>query len=379
MSDPGTLMSLRSPRSRLPLLALTLSACADLTALDLSLVADPNVTDTAALVSQLRWLKIVLDSPAGLYASPPSAIDRGLSLEDVDGDGQLELVAEHPVDGLGRLPRIRLEQGGLQPLALDLRLDGADAKPGEKPRDELVYFAAGGVRGVRFASGTVREVEVPFNRRLLYRQPQVTQVNPEDGAEVDPRSFGSVVLIFSKKMNPDSLRANDVLRLLQVEPAPARPIAAELITVTNLGGLESPAAAEYRFASILTPGTYRIEVSTAARDASGRPLDQVPMQPGDQPFSSSFVVGNTAVPTIECTPVCNDWCASGGDKCAPGLVCNKASRICEPRYQSCPGHCRATTVCDPARGICVPDCRVHGSYGGCPDGETCLPDGVCGR
>jgi hypothetical protein len=36
-------------------------------------------------------------------------------------------------------------------------------------------------------------------------------------------------------------------------------------------------------------------------------------------------------------------------------------------------------VCDPALFICVDDCRIHGSYGGCPDKSKpkCGKDGLC--
>ena len=51
---------------------------------------------------------------------------------------------------------------------------------------------------------------------------------------------------------------------------------------------------DWLFSSALEPGTYLIEVSTEAADASPdhRPLDQRPMQRGDQPYSFQFVVGS---------------------------------------------------------------------------------------
>jgi hypothetical protein len=349
------------------LLALLLTRCGGSTAIDLTLVADPNVNNTADLVRQLRSLKLVVSSDEGLYASPPASAP-DVTLEN---DGKA-LVAERTVAGLDHLPRIRLEQGSMRSLSLELRLEGNPC-PASDP--SCLSLAAGGVKGVRFADGTA-ELQVPFNTRLYYRQPQVTQVNPQDGEDV-AGGFDSIAVIFSKKMNADSItKTAGVLRVLRVEAGGDLELPAKLITLTNLGGYESPALGTYFFQTPLGDGTYRIAVSTGALDVSGRSLDQVPMVTGDQPFTSTFTVGRTPGPVMPTCNPCPYWCSEGGEVCAPGLACDKATRLCKPQ---CPGKCPTSNVCDPALGVCLQDCRLYGSYGGCAADETCQPTGLCAK
>jgi hypothetical protein len=350
------------------LLALLLASCGGSTAIELTLVADPNVNNTADLVQKLRSLKLVVSSDEGLYASPPASLGPDLKL---DADGK-SLAAERSVAGLDHLPRIRLEKGSMRPVALELRLEGNPC-PASDPSCQAL--AAGGVKGVRFADGTA-ELQVPFNTRLYYRQPQVTQVNPQDGEDV-AGGFDSIAVIFSKKMSPDSItKTAAVLRVLRVEAGTDIELPAKLITLTNLGGYESPALATFFFQAPLGDGTYRIAVSTGALDVSGRTLDQVPMQAGDQPFSSTFTVGRTPGPVMPTCNPCPYWCSEGGEVCAPGLACDKTSRTCTPK---CPATCPAGNVCYPALGVCAPDCRIYGSYGGCASDETCQPTGLCAK
>ena len=261
---------------------------------------------------------------------------------------------------------------------LELRLEGGSTcQPGDSAcQGGRLYFAAGGVKGVGFVEGEVQQTEVPFNQRLLYRQPQVTQVNPENGAgNLAAQSFEGVVVIFSKHMNPDSVRRSGTLRVLKVDGGAETEVPASLVTLTNLGAsLEAPAMAEYRFTEGLGQGSYRVVVSTAALDTSGRRLDQVPMQPGDQPFTSSFVVSQASRPETTCSP-CSSWCSQGGSECAPGLVCDTSARLCRPA--TCPSSCPAGTVCNPSPGALRARLPGAQKLGGCPAGETCLASGLC--
>jgi hypothetical protein len=66
------------------------------------------------------------------------------------------------------------------------------------------------------------------------------------------------------------------------------------------------------------------------------------------------------------------WCTKGGTTCAKGLKC--VAGACLP--DGCPASCDALTVCDPSLGLCVEDCRLHGTY--CGDGKLCdAKTGLC--
>jgi hypothetical protein len=357
MKLPPHILTLAAP--------VLLCACGDPTALDLSLVPDPNVNSEAALVEKLGALRVVIDSPAGLYPVSDSRREGNLEIKDVDSDGKAELLTEMDLSGLGRLPLVRVERGGLEEMALEFRLDGLD-------RDRAAV-AAGGVQGIRFDADAVLPVKVPFNLRAKYRPPRVSEVFPADGARPSGK-LGSVLVIFSKVMNPDSLKKAAVFQVLRVEgdketPAPAAKL--------ELGELykDGPTTAEYHLTGPPGQGTFRVRVSQGALDASGRPLDQVPMEPGNQPFQSSFsITVEAAQATNMCSPNCETlWCSSGGTICPDGLTC--VAGACVP--ERCPASCPPLSVCDPALRACVADCRVHGTYGGCP-GERCdEKSGLC--
>lgn len=365
-------------RRNLPLLlSLALVACGEDTALDLRLAPDPNVTNTDDLVKRLQTLTLTLDSPQGLGYTQKRETGE-VRLIDVDGDGKLELQATLEVKDLGRLPRVRIERGGLSAgLTLNLRVEGIDGS---------ATVAMGGVQGTSFVEGSATTLTCPFNLLPRYRAPQVTQVFPSDGLQnLMVAGLGSVVVVFSKPMNSDSLKKAGVFTVSRLEGGQEIVAPAKLITVKSLGvGEDAPSMATYDFATDLQKGaTYQVRVTSDALDTSGRKLDQVPMQEGAQPFSSQFSLSPTEPMTAACNPSCTQtWCSNGGKACASDdLVCNTQTRTCEPKPQVCTS-CTKLTVCDPALGICVPDCRINGlgTAGGCA-GSTgvCLASGLCGE
>jgi hypothetical protein len=226
----------------------------------------------------------------------------------------------------------------------------------------------------------VVEVQVPFNLRSDFRAPKVTQVLPEDGSQLDSAGVGSVVVIFSKAMRPESIAQAGVYQVLRLESGSETLVPAESIQVEPIYQ-DGPSRAEYRFAGgPLNAGTYRVRVTQGALDESGRSLDQVPLEPGNQSFTSQFTLGTEMARTAACAPNCETlWCGNGGTQCAEGLTCNTATGTCEPE-PGCPSACPELMVCDPdlGGGLCVDDCRVHGSYGGCDEGQRCdTNSGLC--
>jgi len=351
---------------RILLLPVLLCACADPTALDLSLVPDPNVQSENALVSRLSRLRLVVDSPEGLYPAGPSRREGEVEIVDLDGDGLRELSATVSLKALGRLPRVRLEQGGMPDHldGLELRIDGIGPDDSDGQPSAEVELAAGGVQGIAFTSGAIDSVKIPFNLRAKFRPPRITQVFPEDGATLNPLGVGSVAVIFSKPMSPGSLKPS-VLQVLRVDGASETPLPLKEIVIGELYP-GSPTRAELRLLQAPGEGIYRVRVGQGALDTSGRALDQVPMQAGNQPFVSSFTLSGPSS-TAACSPSCEAvWCGNGGTACPEGSSCDQASGTCVP--SSCPSACAdGVSVCDPALLACVDDCRLLGSYGGCAD------------
>ena len=364
-------MKTRTPLLLLTSLALALSACGELTALDITLVTDPNVNDEASLVSALDRVRLVVDSPGGLYPAGTDLTDGDLQIKDVDGDGDAELLATVTVNGLGRLPVVRLEQGGLKLVPLEIRVDGLAAGG--------AAIAAGGVQGIDFTEGEAAAIKVPFNLKPAYRPPRVTQVFPPNNSDlVKISTVSSALVIFSKPMNMSSLSRAGVFRVLAVAGGTRTEVPVKSITGGELyqGG---PSKAEYLFKKLLSsPGTFEVRISAGALDTSGRALDQVPLQAGNQAFSSRFTVVTSMIAPA-CAPKCETaWCGNGGTKCPDGLTCHEASGTCKPA--GCPKACPKLMVCDPGLGACVDDCRVHGTHGGCAkDAPRCLGTGLGGK
>lgn len=374
MTDPHE--SRRPPLSLpgLMLLAATLlSACGEETALDLDLFADPKFNTEASVSASLQKITLVLDSPEGLYPGSTSRQGEGYVIKDLDQDGDGELQAEVEIAGLGRLPLIRIERGGLPDMPLEIELDGVSAKG-----DGLI--AGGGVEGVRFTGGIVEEVPVPFNLKAEFRPPTVDKVFPSAGAkDLLPNGLPSVVVIFSKAMNPDLLQQqgdNPAFEVVKVSTGVRKPATSIKVQPLYSGG---PTQAEYRFDGYLDlDSTYEVIVWPKARDISGRPLDYVPLQEGNQEFRSRFSTGMVETATPMCHPDCEkSWCGNGGITCPEGLTCDAATGSC--KLVGCgPGGCSEGKVCDPSLSACVDDCRIHGSHGGCPaDRPTCLSSGLC--
>src|SRR5690606_23348373 len=127
--------------ARLALLCLVLAGCGLRTpAFDVSLVPNDDLTSLDDLRAHVVRLEYMLDSPAGLYPQGSERVSGQVSIEDADGDpSDLELVVRLPFEG--RLPRVRIEEGSLPDVPLDLRVRGLLA-------DGRVY-AEGMTRGLR--------------------------------------------------------------------------------------------------------------------------------------------------------------------------------------------------------------------------------------
>ena len=352
----------------LPLLA---GACGDPTAVDLTFAPNKNETNVESLVSSLRSLTVVLDSPDGLYPDLGTQQVNGVHLENQDMDPELEIWFEVKIT-TDRLPFIRLERGGLPGKSLNVRVQGFRKTDG-------VYIAAGGRDWIQFKEGEITQEDVPFDLRPSYRAPRVNSILPEKGdMDVSP-DITSILVSFSKLMNHSSIGAEGVFKVLRVNSSgetlvPARKIETGKLPVS--GGTEI-SYAKYYIDGPLEPDTYHVRITSGALDESGRPLDDVPNQPLNQEFFSRFTVGGGKMETVAgatCDPDCANPLAP--TDCGPGTMLDPESGQCVGG--KCPSSCPEQTVCDTMAFICVEDCRINGTYGGCdPPAQCDQGSGLC--
>lgn len=323
---------------------LTGPGCADEVgpAFDIELVQDLNIDTEEQVLSLIDGLILVADSPEGLYSSPAGVEGGEVEVLDVDGDGAFELVATVPLGG-ERLPWIRLEQGGLPDLPLTLRVFGVR---GDAGLDEPL--AEGAVSGVRFGEG-VLPLAIPFNIRPELLPPRVTDVIPGTGDYAYDCTFGDVVVLFSRPMDEASLQADGAIR---VEPG-----GAPLSIRTDGSGL----VAHLTVPPIEGTGrvSYGLSVSSEATSVNGQGLDQVPSEPGQQPFDETFSLLCTEGPALPEHPC---GLVPGGSDCPWPTLLHCVEGCCVP--STCEGlECPESFVCDPETSLCEVGCEAYG----CPD------------
>jgi len=361
----------------LPAVAVFLPGCGESTAIDLTLEPDAEITNESELIQTLKKVKLVLDSPQGLYPSAEKRREGSLTLEDLDGDNQDELWTELNVEQLGRLPIIRVEQGGLTTNDLEVEVMGIDREQGQ-------VIASGAESDLHFTEGAVTQETIIFNLKLDYQQPRVTGVRPKRDETADV-SIDSVLIYFSKVMSHDSLSLQSgAIKVVRMEGTQETLIPARLIKIDELNdkNMLQYTAARYLFQETpLKMGSYRVRVSTAAQDLSGRGLDQHPATPQTQTFESAFTVNGEDMTGAEIVAGCE------GTECPPlvesGEACPLNQRY-DPENKQCvpltcdPADCAAHDVCDPSLGICVPSCKIHGDGdGSCPEETRCQESGLC--
>lgn len=349
----------------LTLASATASGCGeDQTAIDFELVSDPNVNSTAQVAGAIDSVLVILDSADGLYAPADAMRVGNVQIRNADADpDDLELVALVAVPA-GRLPVIRLLQGGLPDVPLDVRVIGVRG-PEDGPA-----IALGHLGGARFDATHVTTATVPFNIRPELLPPRVVDVLPRDGDPAPGCDITTLVVMFSKPMDAASLMAPG--RIL-TEPG-GMPTE---VTVDSSGlvALVVPAS----LAGVDGTIAYRLTVSSEARDRDGLALDQQPMQDGAQGFTADFVLG-CSMPTMTPDPQpCGGmglpgsppvWCPGGGRLACIAGECVLGS--CD-RAQCGPGF-----VCDPVTFACTADCRPYG-HDVCPVGRATCDDatGAC--
>jgi hypothetical protein len=352
--------------SRLVLVsALATTGCdEDRTALQVRMVVDPVLNTEAQLLSVVETVDLRLDASGGFDGLDRAGQRVGsLVAGDPDGDGTLELTLTRDVRGRGALPLFRLRPGNNGDRSLQI---GARGQRGTE------VAAVGGLSWVRFVPGQVIDLLLPFNLRAPYRPPRVLLTLPSNGQTSVSAALAQVYLEFSKMVVASSTQG--AVRLLYQstggdQPVPGTWVMGE-ISVIDLGLQErrSTAIFQVQDGCRLSPGTYRVEVATAVRDAAGQALDQDATSAGPDGFSGRF-----SIPGSARAKACGGAAQCTDDRdCDSGFVCDPITLRCVFAVADCSSlSCPQGYVCRPAAGgeaaQCVQDCRPAGSCAGAQD------------
>ena len=332
-------------------------------ALDIELVPDLSINTANQVAERVVSLELIVDRAGGLYADCPSALP---GVINADADPECELVTQ--VSMPGRLPLVRLLRGGLSDEPIDLWLRGLGDDAG-------ATVAEGRVLGVGFTSG-IRRLPVTFNLRPSHLPLRVVEVFPGDGDIVRNCDLNPVVIMFSKPIDPQTIFAPGAVRFDPGGP----PVEIRVAESGLLAQLAPPPIDPRPSPDGIGPETliFTLELATTVLDTLGDPLDQVPMEPGAQPYRVISEVRCTSMSQIPDDRCGADPEGASAPRCPAGrdFVC--VDRICVP--QSCDSaRCALGSVCDPATLACEVDCRAYGEASICgAERPICAPDsGVC--
>ncbi|MCU0664742.1 MAG: hypothetical protein MUC50_20765 [Myxococcota bacterium] len=318
-------------------------------AVDIELVQDPAISTSAEVLANLAALRLIVDSPQGLYAPGQQQSHGNITVANADDDEMLELVIRLPLKE-GSLPTIRLEQGGLPDVPLDLHVVGTK---GESADSQIV--AEGLARGVSLERPP-GVLMIPFNLRPELLPPRVVDVFPRNGDEITGCEIEDIVLLFSKPVSEQSLGAPGAVSLTPTG------------TVLEMRHDASGLIAHLKVAGLVGDGgtlAYRLGVTSVITDLDGLALDQVPAEEGAQGFEQAFSVRCSPPPQSPDTDdkSCGSTRPDGDCQVAkkdgkpPALTCEEG--VCVP--SGCAAiECSQSFVCDAAIGACAVDCRFYG-------------------
>ncbi|WP_437566240.1 Ig-like domain-containing protein [Sorangium sp. So ce542] len=333
-------------------LALGAAGCAEPPALDLVLVPDPNINTTEQLLTHVQRAALLVDAEEGLYAPGEERLQGDVQVKNTDVDPALELVVSLTI-ARERLPRIRIEQGGLPDVPLDIRVLGLASG------EQSAVVARGELMGARLAAPPA-EMTVPFNLRPEVRPPRVEQVLPADGSTAHDCVVPSLVISFSRPIDATSLSEPGVIAITP-DPGPIE-------VAVDPSGLVANVATP-RLAGDTDRLAYRVTISSAARDRTGQPLDQAAAEAGEQGYVGDFSLPCGPPPNIPEPPPC--WL---DHHCPVGALC--AGGACIP--VRCRETCLGGRVCDPLRAACVDDCRAQALFSPCAPDQRCdAASGLC--
>jgi hypothetical protein len=305
-------------------------ACGE-SALDVTLVPDPQLNSVDELVARVDRMELVVDSvDSALYPPGSERVGENFEIKDHDGDpSDLELVSS--IDIVDRLPTILVNRGTIPDARIEFTLRGFDSAGG--------IVATGGMSGAEFRDEIV-PVALPFDLVPSARPLRVAEVIPDETVMAPHCQVSMIVVIFSREVDRDSVLAAGAVRIF---PGTVQTVSVSASAPRFAQIVPSTIAGDGMFVS------FRLLITPTVTDPDGNPLDENASEPGPQAFDRMF--------RVPCGP---------GSKAPTMLGCDQA-----PMSGECPSD---DLVCG-AEGVCLPVCA---SGVVCPDRTWCAPDGSCG-
>lgn len=163
----------------------------------INLVNNPRINSIDEILSQVAFIELVFDSLDGFTGVDGTSSSVGdFEVDDVDGDGMLELMLSLDVQGSNSLPRGQIDPGRNRDRRIAIRVRGVDASG--------AVVAAGELSAKRiFVPGRVVNELVPFNLTNQNLAPRIVWVSPETLPA--PGTLRSLAFHSSKPLDEESL------------------------------------------------------------------------------------------------------------------------------------------------------------------------------
>ncbi|MBN2358497.1 MAG: hypothetical protein JXR83_03530 [Deltaproteobacteria bacterium] len=348
----------RSPLLFLPIAGTALlgAACPLFpTALQLVLTPNPELNAVGDLLGQVERVQVIVEAPAAGGWQDLSGEDGDGERADWDGDGENEVSFVSPAIAGSALPVLEIGVGRYAGQALELRVYGL---PKEAAADPDQAVALGGASAT-CASGQVQRVAVPFNLKAAARPPRVAEVFPFAGATNIPYNLYAVTVVFSTALDHQTVPGAILLSDSQASPVAFHAELRDIDLAIGDAAAEPRTVAELILDQVLDFSYADLRVEPGPVSRAGLGFDQVPEEPGAQPFLSRFGIAAEL---------------QGG--CPEGYRFDPQNAACVAEM-GCASSCTAGYVCDAEAQRCVEDCRL---YRVCADPQLSCSDesGLCG-
>ena len=346
---------------------LFLLSCSSRTGIKLKIVVDTELNSEQQVTDTVDTLEIVFEN----IDSTLTNVSEPFRLEDIDGNGENELIYKAKRNDGATFPLLRLKAGNVVRGATRIYLRGLIGSE---------IAAIGNAADLTLTTESETEAAVNLNLRPRYRAPRVTAMVPNNGQDQVPTRLAFIYLEFSRWMNVDTLP-----QALAIRPISGNATATvagkwefEQATVVENGLTEERTVARFIPDCAFDKTQYTLDVSANAEAASGEKLDQNAAADGENGFSGQFSTDSTG------DIVCEDsFCKNDNDCGDNNFVCALSGPFigkCIPKPEDCRGAlgCPAGSNCVNTSNEtyeCINDCRVIDN---CTGNSWCKSDtGMC--
>jgi len=355
------------------LLVFLTSACSEpATEILFELVPNPEVNTRAQVQNLVNRQEIVLDAEGGFIGL--DGADRTswgpYDVEDVDDDGELELILQRP--GERSLEPFGIDAGRQGQKILWMTALGYDAEGAT---------VAQGRSTVGFTPDERSNVEVPFNLVSERRSLRVIAMSPAVGSVNAEGSVVEIAIQLNGEVEAEALDGHVSIEARTAGETLLPPL--EVSYVTTDSGTFTRAYVRDCF---FTPGSYAVLVDADVESLSGQRLDQHLGLDGAQGYEGVMTIsGEPDQPTCSDVEIMVEL-GCDATLCPTGYRCDGGSCVLDVEIESVDPEGIGSSVCDPdlctppffvcASEACVADCRLDG-FCADPSMACGLDTGLC--